>query len=128
MIGGEILRSTIHLYHSDRETRFRQLLYPETPTNLLGIYKSLDGIIGMRYHSFIFSEMVGIPLFGVASGLKATSYFEENTPKDSVWVDAGAGMKEYVAKLFDWLKKIKTLHSSSIYEVWDQYVEGWGDG
>lgn len=125
MVGGEILRSTIHLYHGDRATRFRQLPYPETTTNLLGIYKSLDGVIGMRYHSFIFSEMTNTPLFGVVSGLKATSYFEENSPKDSVWVDAGVGMEDYVEKLFVWLKRIKPLHTPEIYEVWDQYVEGW---
>lgn len=125
VLGGEILRSTIHLYHGDRTKRFRQLPYPETPTNILSIYKSLDGVIGMRYHSFIFSEMVGIPLFGVASGLKAITYFKEKSPKNSVWLDAGAEMNEYVEKLFIWLKKIKPLHSPAIYEVWNQYVEGW---
>lgn len=125
VIGGEILRSTIHFYHSDRETRFKQLLYPETPSNLLGIYKSLSGVIGMRYHSFIFSELIGIPLFGIVSGLKATSYFEENLCKDSVWVDAGADMEEYVEKLFIWLKKIKNSYSPPIYDVWDKYVNNW---
>lgn len=75
---GELIWSNISIYGGSKLERYKCLPYPETPEMLLGIYSLLDMVIGYRFHSFIFAEMAGTPLFGMPHGGKALSYFAEH--------------------------------------------------
>ena len=77
VVTGELLWSNIDIYHANRENSFKTYRFLNNPRQLLSLYQQLDGVIGARYHSFIFSEMAGKPLLGLVSGRKAKSYFED---------------------------------------------------
>jgi len=81
VVTGEMLWSMIDIYHDARYERFKLLPFPETDLKLLNAYTKVHGILGMRYHSFVFSEIIEKPLLGFTSGLKAKTYFEETNRK-----------------------------------------------
>lgn len=81
VVTGEMLWSMIDIYHDFRYERFKLLSFPENDLRLLNAYTKVNGILGMRYHSFIFSEILEKPIFGFTSGLKAKTYFEETERK-----------------------------------------------
>jgi polysaccharide pyruvyl transferase WcaK-like protein len=60
--------------------RYKYLAYPDSPQQLLGIYRLLDGVVGYRYHSYIFAEIAETPLYprnGLSTS-KARGYFEDH--------------------------------------------------
>ena len=75
VVTGNILWSMVDIYHAERYKKFKLLPFPESNLKLLNAYTKVDGIIGMRYHSFIFSEILGKPLFGLTAGAKVSSLF-----------------------------------------------------
>lgn len=76
IITGEMIWSSVELW--GRLHRFKLLPWPASPEELLGAYSAIDGVVGYRYHSFIFAEMTKTPLFGLPHGDKALSYFVEH--------------------------------------------------
>jgi len=103
-----MLWSGIDIYHGKRWLRYKQLPFPETVYKLLNAYTKVDGIIGMRYHSFIFSELRNIPLLAVVDGQKAKGYFIDKHPENTVDVSGSASedeIKEKVRLFVSILKK-----------------------
>lgn len=76
VITGELIWSGCEKF--DRLKYYKALPFPTTPQILLGIYGLIDKIVGYRYHSFIFAEMMNTPLFGMPHGDKAVAYFNEH--------------------------------------------------
>jgi hypothetical protein len=88
VIAGEIFWSSIDIYHGERLDRFYNMPFSGTVWKLLNLYTKVHGIIGMRYHSYIFSELLNLPLLGITSGLKAATYFDENKRKNAIELEA----------------------------------------
>jgi len=107
MVAGEILWSSISVYFGDRLKRYYNAPFPGSVWRLLNLYTKVDGIIGMRYHSFIFSEILNIPLLGVSSGGKATAYFEEQTRKNAIELKSSCSPEELTEKLKKFFEFIK---------------------
>ena len=106
VIGGEVLWSGVNIYHGKRWVRYKQLPFPETVEKLMNAYTKVDGIIGMRYHSFIFSEMLNVPMLAVVSGKKAAGHFINNNPPKTVRIDSNASEDEYKASLVKFFQMI----------------------
>jgi polysaccharide pyruvyl transferase WcaK-like protein len=108
VIGGEILWSGINIYHGKRWLRYQKLPFPETVEKLLNSYLKVDGIIGMRYHSFIFSQMVDKPMLAIVDGSKAEGYFLDNKRNMTVPISGDADEETYVnsiRKFFDAIRR-----------------------
>ena len=76
--GGHLLWSNLNIHLFDRLRRYKQLVFPGEPETLLGIYHLLDGMIGYRYHSFVFCEMANLKLYAMPHGAKADGYFKDH--------------------------------------------------
>lgn len=96
LIGGEILWSGINIYHGRRWVRYKQLPFPGTVNRLLNAYTKVDGIIGMRYHSFIFSHMIDKPILAVVDGSKAEGYFLDNKRNEAIPVPGNSDDEGYI--------------------------------
>lgn len=81
---GHTIWSSIDIYHKDREKSFKVLPYNNNPNDVLRLYKSVDIIVGSRFHSFIFSEITNTKLIGIKDGLKTSTYFDENQYGDGI--------------------------------------------
>jgi hypothetical protein len=99
VIGGEVLWSGINIYHGKRWVRYKQLQFTETVNKLLNAYTQVRGIIGFRYHSFIFSEMIDPPLFAVVDGGKAEGYFEDNKREKAVHLVGSSSEDDFRTEL-----------------------------
>jgi len=102
---GEMLWSNIAVWCGERINTFKLLPYAEKPETLLGAYHLVDGVLGMRYHSFIFSEVANKPIFGLTSGSKATNYFIEHP--DKPYLDIGKSKEELLGSIQGFLRRLK---------------------
>jgi len=87
VIAQEHLWSSIDIYHANREQRIVLHQFSPFPMHAVNLYQAMDGIIGLRYHSFIFSELTQKPLISYASGVKFQSYFLETKRTDATYLD-----------------------------------------
>lgn len=74
----ELIRKNCDLHHNNRHKYFSILPYQNDPIDVLNTYKKMDCILGIRYHSFIFSDITETPLFGLVSDIKYMSFFKDN--------------------------------------------------
>ena len=86
-VTGEILWSSVEIYHSNRENQYKTFRFVKSPQELLSVYIQLDAVIGARYHSFIFSEITNKPMLGLVSGSKSKAYFEERPELNNIDFD-----------------------------------------
>lgn len=110
LASGHLLWSNMNIHLFDRLKRYKRLTFPDDPETLLGIYHLLDGMVGYRYHSFIFSEMAGTKLYGMPCGDKAIGYFEDHPGyKYKGPVDSHDDLADEMKKLFHETHKTKSL-------------------
>ena len=98
--------SSINIYHAQREYRYKTMPFVASPQQLLSAYKQVDGIIGCRYHSMIFSEIMNKPLLGFISGLKPQAYFDENEREGSQGIDFDLPVEELVVQTKSFINKL----------------------
>jgi|GEM_PF-4700145 len=108
VVTGEMLWSMIDVYHADRMDRFKVMEFPSSVYELLNVYTKVDAIVGLRYHSFIFSEIAQKPLLGLVGGSKARAYFDE-VNGNCQWIDIGKPLDELVTKVWDFIRFFKRL-------------------
>ena len=106
VVTGELLWSSMSIYHAKRLERYIPLSMPENPFQLYDIYTQVDGIIGMRYHSFIFSKITNRPLLGIVHGVKAQAFFDEE--KYGSYIASSSTKEELLEKCKDFITKIKS--------------------
>ena len=103
VITGEILWSNIAIWCGERLNNFKLLPYVKKPEILLGVYHLVDAVIGMRYHSFIFSEIAHKPIFGLTSGSKSTNYFIEHPGKS--YLDMDNSKEKLLEKIKEFIER-----------------------
>src|SRR4030042_565508 len=107
IIAGEYIWSLLNLYETgfNKSEHYKQLNIVSNPEILLGVYYLLNGIVGFRYHSFIFSDMANIPLFGFVTSRKHLSFFTDNPNYTYYNWSTGEGSKEKTLTdmVYNWL-------------------------
>jgi hypothetical protein len=109
VVTGEIIWSNISIYHANREGRYKIMPFVSSPQQLLSIYQQVDGIIGCRYHSMIFSEMMKKPLLGFISGLKTQSYFDENQRDNSRGINFNLPVETLINETKNFIKLMEKI-------------------
>jgi len=112
VVTGEKLWSMVDIYHADRMDRFKIMKFPNSVYELLNAYTKVDAIIGFRYHSFIFSEILQKPLLGIVSGSKAIAYFDEIVGNCQC-IDIGESIDKLVLKVWDFIRFFKHIEDAT---------------
>ncbi len=123
VITGERLWSSIDIYHDQRLDKFKLMPYPETCYKLLNAYTKVHGIIGLRYHSFIFSELAKIPLLGLVAGDKAKAYANETQRTDAMFIDIGEPIDKIIETVFEFIRLVKNLQNRDDYDAFKVWME-----
>lgn len=116
VVTGEMLWSMVDIYHAKRYDKFKLMQFPDSCLKLLNAYTKVDAIIGLRYHSFIFSELVKKPLLGLTAGAKAETYFNENKRKNSASIDIGRPLEDLLEAVFQFCARLKKLSNENFYK------------
>jgi len=107
LITGEQIWTSIGVYHANKQWRYKTSTMPQNPYELFDRYAQVDGIIGYRYHSFIFSRIMKKPLLGVADGDKAKAFFDET--KYGTMVSSGVSKEELLLACKEFVLGLKKI-------------------
>lgn len=106
LITGEQIWTSIGVYHANKLWRYKTSSMPQDPYELFDRYAQVDGIIGYRYHSFIYSHIMKKPLLGIVHGDKPLAFFDET--KYGSFVFANRSKEELLEQCKLFVKNIKT--------------------
>jgi len=104
VVAAQKLWSSIEIYHNNRDKKFITLPYSNNPYKVLDTYSGMSGIIGMRYHSFLFSEITKKPLLGYTVGTKFSEYFKERGLDN--YIDYGADVNTIIEKTMKFIESL----------------------
>lgn len=105
IITGEQIWTSIGVYYADKQHRYIPEPMAHNPYELFDRYAQVDGIIGYRYHSFIFSKITQKPILGIVAGDKAEAFFNEENYGQYVSTDVTK--EELLERCKEFVKKIK---------------------
>lgn len=77
LIVGQLIWSSISVYHARRESRFDAIPFSVDVENVAYVYGQLDAVIAERYHGLVFGTLAGIPLVAATGNLKNQSFVKD---------------------------------------------------